>query len=43
MATGRRFLPSQLLSEPSVMLGDILALDALYNSIKDLSNDNQND
>ncbi len=29
-ATGRRFLPSQLLAEPQWLLDDILAIDAGY-------------
>ncbi len=29
-ATGRRFLPSQLLAEPQWLLDDVLALDAAY-------------
>jgi hypothetical protein len=40
MATGRRFLPSQLMTEPSEMLDDILQLDGLYNAIKDMQNGN---
>jgi hypothetical protein len=43
MATGRRFLPSQLLAEPTALLDDVLQLDGLYNSLKDLMNDRKDD
>jgi hypothetical protein len=43
MATGRRFLPSQLMQEPSVMLDDILQLDGLFNALKDLQQGNEDD
>jgi len=43
MATGRRFLPSQLLAEPTALLDDVLQLDGLYNSLKELQDANKND
>jgi len=42
VATGRRFLPSQILSEPEALLTDIVTLDSLYHAIKERADGNKN-
>lgn len=43
VATGRRFLPSQLLDEPESVLSDMITLDSVYNAVRERVNDNKND
>lgn len=41
-ATGRRFLPSQLINEPEDLLTDMLTLDGIYNTLKEKAKDDGN-
>jgi hypothetical protein len=43
MATGRRFLPSQLMEEPEDLLSDMITLDGAYQAIKEKYNANKDD
>jgi len=43
MATGRRFLPSQIMDEPEDLLSDMITLDGVYQAMKDKYNGNKDD
>lgn len=40
VATGRRFLPSQLMNEREDMLADVITLDGVYEALKEKYNAN---